>query len=597
MFLSAAGGGKTSLMRLFTPGPLLELHKYKDVEGYRELYETMKGFSVMAEEGPCLLGILLSCDRGYAGLADIGLDVTKHIRLLFALLDTRLLLAALRHALALRRIKSEDQLSRLTLLRPPVPVDLPGLTLPCTGDALHSWARSREDEICAALDSFDPEATSAPGSDGLQALDLLKPDTLLLDDKPVADQILIMFDDAQKLTTLQRERFNRFILDKRSTTPVWIAERLEALTRDELLSLGSIEGRDYEPVYLEAYWRDYPKRFENVVNSIADRRVQGSRTIEMFQFDKCLDDTLEGPDWELKFQDAFRVVSERVKVKATQTNLFDVWVAEREAFIGSAYQKAVLWRELEILIERELRKQQKTLGFTLESSTLADKSDNSLKAAAELFLATEFKLPYYYGPATLAKLSSSNIQQYLGCAAQEFEEIISAVLINPQQPPLLPASRQEAILTRASRDMWDEIPRRATHGSQVKLLLQSIGAFSRWYTERPTAPNDPGVNAIAISMSDRQNLLSSNWLRHRPKHRELAEVLASALAHNYLDAQPDYKCKGELWLILNLNRLLCVRYHLPLNYGKFKEQRLDDLIGWMERGFDPKRQSEDVELL
>ncbi|MEN9402148.1 MAG: hypothetical protein RL091_851, partial [Verrucomicrobiota bacterium] len=87
MFLSAPGAGKTSLMRLFTPGPLLELHKYQEVDGYNDLFEKMKGFGVMGEDGPKLLGIGLTISRSYSSLADIGLDPTKEIRLLFALLD------------------------------------------------------------------------------------------------------------------------------------------------------------------------------------------------------------------------------------------------------------------------------------------------------------------------------------------------------------------------------------------------------------------------------------------------------------------------------------------------------------------------------
>ena len=98
-------------------------------------------------------------------------------------------------------------------------------------------------------------------------------------------------------------------------------------------------------------------------------------------------------------------------------------------------------------------------------------------------------------------------------------------------------------------------------------------------------------------MADRNRLLDTEWLRLHPKHRLLSEVLASALSLNLLDAQPNSKCKGQLWLILNLNRLLCVRYRLPLNYGKFKEQRLDELVRWMEKGFDARRPTGDDELL
>lgn len=218
---------------------------------------------------------------------------------------------------------------------------------------------------------------------------------------------------------------------------------------------------------------------------------------------------------------------------------------------------------------------------------LAEKTDASLNAAAELFIANEFKLPYYFGASTLAKLSSFNIQQFLQLAAELFEETVSSHVIG--QPAALTVTRQENILNRASKKWWTQITERATHPTRVRMLLESIGVFARWYTDRPTAPNDPGVNAIAISMADRDRLLDPEWLKVRPEHRILAEVIASALAHNYLDAQPNYKCKGQLWLVLNLNRLLCVRYRLPLNYGLFKEQRLDELVKWMDKGFEPKR--------
>jgi hypothetical protein len=310
-----------------------------------------------------------------------------------------------------------------------------------------------------------------------------------------------------------------------------------------------------------------------------------------------LEDKLDATEWADRFHQAYTTVATRVRARIANSRLFDAWLTERENFVGSLYEKTVAWREFEILVERELRKNQQSLDFTLETTKMEEKSDSSLTAAAELFLANEFDLPYYFGSSTLAKLSSSNIQQYLGLAGQQFEEIISAALMNPQQPPLLPAARQEAMLQKASRAMWDEIPRRCAHGTKVLALLESIGAFSKWYTERPTAPNDPGVNAIAISMTDRQNLMNLEWLKHRPEHAQLAEVLAAALALNYLDAQPNYRCKGQHWLILNLNRLLCVRYRLPLNYGKFKEQRMDELIRWMAKGFDPRRESAEPRLV
>jgi hypothetical protein len=65
----------------------------------------------------------------------------------------------------------------------------------------------------------------------------------------------------------------------------------------------------------------------------------------------------------------------------------------------------------------------------------------------------------------------------------------------------------------------------------------------------------------------------------------LGEVLAAAIANNLLEPILDYKCKGTMWMVLNLNRLLCPKYWLPLQYGGFKEKRLDELASWLSNGY------------
>jgi hypothetical protein len=92
-------------------------------------------------------------------------------------------------------------------------------------------------------------------------------------------------------------------------------------------------------------------------------------------------------------------------------------------------------------------------------------------------------------------------------------------------------------------------------------------------------------------MSDREMLLDKVAVARRPERKRFADILASALAHNYLVADLDYKCKGERWMVLNLNRLLCVRFDLPLGYGLYKERPLDELCRWVEQPFvAPRRQ-------
>jgi hypothetical protein len=587
---SAAGGGKTSLLRLFTAGPLLQLHAHRAQPEYVDLFERMKDLEAVSDEGPRLLGVLLSCDKNYVALADMDLDTPRQQRLLLALLDARLILAILREALALRRLDIQEHLSRLTITQTSNATELNGLALPCSGQAIYDWARRREDEICGAIDSFDTGDCTASGSDSLGSLGVLRPEAILIDGQPVAERLLIMLDDVHKLTTTQREGLVTTILNARSKTPVWVAERLEALGTDELLASGMTEGRDYESVLLlEDYWRHHAKQFERLVLNIADRRAQASSSVENSTFGSCLQDALDGTEWQSAFERALVEVPARIREKAGGKALFNEWISAREAVEGTPRERATAWRALEVLIERELRKNQSSFDFSLGVEDLEHKDDSPLNAAAELFLCREYNLPYYFGAATLAKLATSNIEQFLWLAGDEFEEVVSAAIITPSHVADLTPARQEAIIKKAAKGLWEEIPRRAANGRAVRRFLESIGTFSRWYTFQPNAPNDPGVNGIAISMNDRDKLLTPEYLARNPDHANLAEIIASALAHNLIDADLDYKVKGDRWMVLNLNRLLCVTYQLPLNYGKFKEKSLPELAKWVNGGFTPPK--------
>jgi hypothetical protein len=56
-----------------------------------------------------------------------------------------------------------------------------------------------------------------------------------------------------------------------------------------------------------------------------------------------------------------------------------------------------------------------------------------------------------------------------------------------------------------------------------------------------------------------------------------------------LHAELDKSVKNQRWMILYLNRLMCLKFELPLNFGGFRERPLNVLVGWMERGYKPPR--------
>jgi len=583
---SAPGGGKTTLMRLFTPGPLLTLHSFRLQEDCKELYQRMSELGGVADVGPQLLGVMISCDRNYAALADMGLDPIRQLRTFFALLDARLMMAALRGALTLKRLNYPADLDRLEIVKSENAECPPGIRLPCNGSDLYNWAKKLENSICDALDSFGGlNDSTIIGSDRLFTLKLLSAGNLQCAGTPVADRLLIMLDDVQKLTRSQRQGLMDMVVNLRINTGIWLAERLEALSFSDLVSQGAIMGRDYEYTYIENAWRERPKQFEKLALNIAQRRADQATEVETQSFSGALEMSLDDTRWQPKYEEALALVKNRVKEMDAKSGRYSAWVSERERLEGTPRQQAIAWRMLEILIEREERKNQGSFNFALNVQDLEAKDDSSLRTAAELFLSWEFKSPYYFGSTTLTRLASSNIEQFLWLAGDEFEEVTSASVINPKEVARLSPERQEAILRKASQFLWDEIPRRLPRGRSARLLLESIAEFSNWQTYRPNAPYDPGVNGVAISMQDRERLMDPNYVVKFPNHGRLAEILAAALANNFLEVQLDYSVKGDRWMILNLNRLLCVRHKLPLNYGKFREKTLDELSGWMERGF------------
>jgi hypothetical protein len=278
-------------------------------------------------------------------------------------------------------------------------------------------------------------------------------------------------------------------------------------------------------------------------------------------------------------------VSERVRKVAGQDTRYREWVRARDEIDGDPREMLVGWRSLEILIARQRRKTQLSFELPLGLDELEDRDDSGVRAAAELFLAEEFSFPYYYGPARLASLGSFNVEQYLRLAGDLFEESAAAAVL--RRPFALTPERQEQILKTAYDARVSDLPRRAVNGRDVLQFLHAVGTFCHDVTYEPNAPYAPGVNGVAISMQEREQLLGSLTLTDSPGYRRFAEMLATALANNLLHAELDKSVKNQRWMILYLNRIVCVKYDLPLHFGGFRERKLRDLVGWMERGYVP----------
>lgn len=596
IFRSAPGGGKTSLFRVFTPSSLLILHESRANEDYKDLYQRMKDLDVVSDSGPQLLGIMLSCAKNYATLEDLSFDQSRKERLLYSLLNARLILASLRGALALKKLEFPADLQRLKIV-PPSNGDLPiQIPIPGSGKDLYEWAYSIEQKVCKAIDSFDPASYEVlEGHDTLHVLSLLRPGCFTVNGLPVASRILVMLDDVHKLTALQRQKLIGALFDLRPSIGVWIAERLEALNPEELIASGATTGREYgEPVNLEDFWRPSgnSKRFENIVTNIADRRVKSARDVQVGPFAASLQESLDGSEFQDHFQKALTTTSERVRKRVTSAKRYAEWVRTTETLGGTPREQATAWRVLEILIERDIRKAQTAFDFALPPEELEKHEASAVRAAAEFFISQEFNIPYFLGISRLATLSSSNIEQFLAFSGELFEEIISAELLRRQT--ILTPNRQQTILKKLAQQRWEEIPRRIPNGRDVQRLLEAIHQCARWETNKPNAPYPPGVTGIALSMANRDKLINRQTIQKHPQYERLVFVLSACLSHNLLEVSLDRRQgqKGKTWMILYLNRWLCLHFGLPIQYGGWRPKSIDELCKWLDQGFRPPKQPE-----
>src|SRR6516225_4445508 len=136
---SAAGGGKTSLIRIFTPASLIALSRRgKNDSKTRELYQRMKEFEAIDENRPSALGVLLTCGPGYSMLQDLSIDQGRKDRLFFGLLNARITLAVLRGALQLVDLRYPEGLDRISIASSKQAPSLRTVPFPCSGRVLYS---------------------------------------------------------------------------------------------------------------------------------------------------------------------------------------------------------------------------------------------------------------------------------------------------------------------------------------------------------------------------------------------------------------------------------------------------------------------------
>ena len=564
---SARGGGKTSILRIFSPESLLEISSRSQNGAIAPLYNKLRGLGVFGSDGSVrVMGVLMSMLSNYPVLERLGLDRGRRDMMFYTMVASKMTVATLRSVCRLKSLEFPGGLEDVRIGRPAAPVP-EAFPVACSGLEMYNWASESERSIHDSLEGGAGQVCHPwrSGHETLAILHALQSGNILHRGRPVAHRTLLMLDDVDKLTAAQRSGLFRALADLR-VPGVWVAERLEALQNDELLAPNGTLGREYgKPVMLERFWRKSPARFARLLREIADKREAS--------FAGNLPDALDrDPD-----SHAARTlcgIGDAVRSRFGDREKYKGWfraVQGRPAPLDDAIE----WTSLRLLIERDRNNAQKTIvdSEPLPADGIPD-ALQSLRSTSKYLVCAENRLPYCYGFGDLAALSSSNIQQFLGLAGSLLDEMMTARTLG-LDAAISPA-RQYEILCGAADERWDEIVK-TVHCDGLVTFLENMAKFCM---EQTTLAGSPyrAVTGIAISAANQERLRRRS-VGENPRYDAVANVLSTGFAHNILEPNPDVSqgARGSKHLVIYLNRLLCLKYRLPLAYGGWREMTLESV--------------------
>lgn len=570
IFRSGPGGGKTSLLQLFSPEPLRRISGNKNVN--KEVYARLKNLGVLTDAGPSVLSIYHRMDT-YDALQEgvSGVDTRR----LFTLVGARLIMKWISSIVSLRDL-DYDHLDKIKVGIPKSGKILPGSPVPCNGKKLYDWAAHTEEVICGAVGSLeDSPDEDVPMFRGLDHIHMMTPGHVTVGNEPITASPMIALDDLHRLDNRQRKILIDHVCEERYPAPVWLAERLDVLSLQNLIR--GINGREYKVVQLEEHWdrRNFP--FQSFARSISEKRTQDADTgLEIAPLPDHLDDTIT-PRLDTKIKYALKKVESRVRARSAHSKTYDRWIGDVEkSDVSSPAESLLLWKTLEIKIIRDENKGTiRVVDTPLNSIPTVD--DSSTREAAEIMLSREFNLPYYYGFNRIAALATFNIELFLEIASDMMERLV-AQMLRSRQDYKISAADQEEIIKDVARRHWDEIEHTNWNGVDVKRFLTSFCRFA-CNENKPGVPYPPGVTGFEVTPKAWSEIKDSS----ADDLKKIGDVLQTCLAQNYLKLKTikQGKSGSEPKTILYLNRLMCAQAELPVGRGGWRTPSTRELVEWL----------------
>lgn len=581
IFRSPPGGGKTTLLRAFTPSVLRAFWNARSTLEMRESYQSLVARGVLDEQNgrPQMLGVFLSCASGYADLPP-GAAIEQE-GLFRALLDCRIVLRTLRSLSPLLGFSSTDHLGDIKLEYADSAKDLKSIPLVASALDLSRWAEQQERSVYSQLDSIIGAAhTGVSPHVCFEGVLWLHEVRFLLGGKPIAPKRMLMIDNVHKLRRRQRSLLIDELSVLRPPIPVWLAERNLALG-EELLSQGVRQGRE---LALEELWAAArgQHQFAAYAQNILDRRLNAQNIIPPGSFSQYMRAQFQPDELRVEIDrgiEAFHAHTQRHR----QNPFYTEWLAKADQYIADpSFESLLELYSTRILIARNEGKRQMALDLSpLPVQALDDRDSSQLQGAADIFAHDELKIPYYFGIERLCLMATNNVEELLELAAALYQGLqAKQVLRRPEL--LLSPHEQEKFLKEVAKRKREFISKAHTEGTRARRLLDAIGEYCYHKTFQPSAPIAPGVTGVRLSQSELGKLQSKEG-PIAERSATLRRVISECVAENLLVARPSAASTGrDSGTIFYLNRTLCAYYNLPLQMGGWQDIDVGDLLEWVE---------------
>lgn len=583
VFRSPPGGGKTTLLRAFTPTALQSFWRARKSSDMREAFQHLVARGVLDETaGPQMLGVMLSCASGYADLLPGAFTQEGLFR---ALLDCRIVLRALRNLPSLIGLGSAEQLESIRLDYDDDAKDLKSIPLASTTGELVRWAEQREREVYAQLDSIArPNDEGLPAHVRFEGVLWLQGVKFIRDGKIVGPQRLLMIDNLHKLRRKQREMLIEEMTELRPSIPVWLAERSIALGT-ELLAQGAREGRDLREFSLDELWNAGrgQHQFSIFAQNVLDRRLDQQSVIPSGSFGQYLRAEFQAEEMTEQVSRGvalFRNETQRYRSNRQYAEWFERADRQTESASVDALWELYITR---ILIARNEAKRQMTLELgPLPAEELEERDSSQVQGATEIFMHDELNIPYYFGIERLCVMATNNVEELLRLASGLYEGLQAKQVLRKEL--VISPSEQEKLLKDTAKRKRDFIPKTHTEGTRAQRLLDAIGAYCRKRTFLPNAPYAPGVTGVRLTHAELVDLRSIEGPLAEMR-KTLHKVLSECVAENLLVLRPSAaSVSREGGTVFYLNRSLCAHYGLPLQMGGWQDVKTEDLMAWVQHG-------------